>query len=306
MALKVTFPANTTSITVGGLYQWDYGRVLEIECAEFGSEIMEVHFACHNMTEAVVRPCTFANGVGTVTIPDRCLEQSGNITAWIYKIVGSQGHTVKTIILPVVARTRPSKSQDIPAEYIDKYAEALTEINEAVDALEKGNITISNAIHANTADSAETAKSASNATYATSAGSATTAGSANTASNATYATSAGSANTAKSAESADLLNFSIDNRYCRIFLSNGLGNTSKKFDQGFYLIIYETSGITLSGIGYIGKNNGAGDEYCVPVGKMALLYCESESGADVNLVYSDGDSTPAIQTNGILDFFKMT
>ena len=46
MAIKVVFPANTSSITVAGLYQWDYGQTLEIECPEIGSEIVEVHFAC--------------------------------------------------------------------------------------------------------------------------------------------------------------------------------------------------------------------------------------------------------------------
>lgn len=173
MAIKVLFSQNQDTIIINGLYQWDYGRVLEIECTEFGSEIMEVHFACRGMEEAIVRPCTFSNGIGTVTIPDRCLEQTNDIKAWIYKVESTEGHTVKTIILPVVARTRPSKSQDIPTEYINKYAEALTEINEAVDALEKGNIIVAKATHAVKADSATTAVNATSATYATSAGSAT-------------------------------------------------------------------------------------------------------------------------------------
>ena len=46
MAIKVVFPTGAASITVAGLYQWDYGQTLEIECPEIGSEIVEVHFAC--------------------------------------------------------------------------------------------------------------------------------------------------------------------------------------------------------------------------------------------------------------------
>ena len=177
MAVKVLFPSGASTATVSGLYQWDFGQSLEIECVELGSEIMEVHFACTGMTEAIVRPCTFADGVGTVIIPDRCLEQTSTITAWIYSIDESQGHTVKTIILPIIARTRPSASRDVPAEYVDKYAEALTAINTAVNNLENGNVTVKKAESATNADNATTAQNATNATYATSAGSATTAGS---------------------------------------------------------------------------------------------------------------------------------
>lgn len=172
MAIKVNFTNGAPTATASGLYQWDYGQTLEIECAELGSEIMEVHFACRSMSEAIVRSCSFSNGVGTVTIPDQCLEQADTITAWIYSISGTQGHTVKTITLPVTARTRPSVSRDVPMEYINLYGEALNEINEAINNLENGNITAAKATHANTANSANTATNAGSASYATSAGSA--------------------------------------------------------------------------------------------------------------------------------------
>ena len=173
MAIKVNFTNGAPTATASGLYQWDYGQTLEIECAELGSEIMEVHFACRGMSEAIVRSCSFSNGVGTVTIPDQCLEQAEPITAWVYSISGTQGHTVKTITLPIIARTRPSVSRDVPMEYINLYGEALDEINEAINNLENGNITAANAKHANTANSANTATNAGSASYATSAGSAT-------------------------------------------------------------------------------------------------------------------------------------
>ena len=175
MAIKVQFSTGESTATVKGLYQWDYGQVLEIECAEIGSEILEVHFACPNMSEAIVRTCAFTNGIGTVTIPDECLEQTSAVTAWVYKVDSTQGHTIKTISLPITARTRPSNSRDVPADYTDKYGQLIEEVNEAVDAIEKGNVTAANALSANTAGHATTAGSATSATYATSAGSANSA-----------------------------------------------------------------------------------------------------------------------------------
>ena len=181
MAIKVRFNEGESVVTVTSLYQWDYGQALEIECLEIGTELMEVHFACSGMSEAIVRACQFVDGIGTVNIPDQCLEQTNNITAWLYSISANQGHTIKTMTIPVIGRIRPSALRDVPPEYINKYAEAIEEINEAVNSIEKGNITAVRAISANTAKSADTAKNAESATYATSAGSATTAGSANTA-----------------------------------------------------------------------------------------------------------------------------
>lgn len=180
MAIKVQFPTGASTITVSGLFQWDYGQTLEIECAEIGSEILEVHFACHNMTEAIVRTCTFSNGVGTVTIPDECLEQTSAVTAWVYEVDSTQGHTIKTIVLPITARTRPSRNRDVPTDYVDAYGQLIEEVNEAIDAIENGSVTVAKAKAADTAGHATTAGSATSASYATSAGSASTAGKAST------------------------------------------------------------------------------------------------------------------------------
>lgn len=169
MALKVIFPVGTNDISIKGLYQWDYGQTLEIEAGDIGTEIVEVHFACTNMTEAIVRSCSFVDGIGTVTVPDQCLEQSSNITAWIYKIKGAEGHTIKTITLPIVARIKPSKLRDIPPEIYDKYVELITEVNEIIDNLENGTVTVGKAqtaVNANHATSAGNAASASHATSA--------------------------------------------------------------------------------------------------------------------------------------------
>lgn len=283
MAIKALIPANQNTVTVGGLYQWDYGQVLEIECAELGSEIMEVHFACRGMTEAIVRPCTFANGVGTVTIPDRCLEQASNITAWVYQINSTQGHTVKVITLSVVERTRPSKSQDVPTDYVNQYAEALTEINEAINALENGTVTVATATRAISADSATTATSAVNATRATSAG------------------------RADRATSADYINLNIDRPHYNISLKSGFGSTTQNFEEGIYLVTYTASSITLSGMGYIGGNNGRLNHYSISLGRASIMYQEYvDDGAGVTLFHCGENDNPVVLMSGVLKFYKLS
>ena len=290
MAHKVVFPENATSITVAGLYQWDYGQVLEIECHDIGSEIVEVHFACHNMSEAIVRPCTFANGIGTVIIPDRCLEQTSAITAWIYRVDGTGGHTIKTITLPLTPRTRPGKTRDIPAETVDKYGELIEQVNVAVEALEAGTITAANALNAKTAESATTAQNAVSASYATSAGSSTIAGSA------TYASSV-----------------LVSPDYCFIEITDGGGTTDINFAAGLYFVAYSDSyGKTvLSGVGYIGANEGSLNTYIVPLGTGILYYDEygsdstaSGAGAEVSVI-SSSEYGLSIPSSGTLIFARI-
>ena len=175
MPVKVNLPVGKNDVTTSGLFQWDYGQILEIETTEIGTEIVEVHFACPDMSEAIVCSCSFLNGVGTVQIPDRCLEQSSTISAWIYRISGTQGYTWKVIHLPVTSRTRPSVNREIPQEVGDKYTQLITEINETVDALENGNVTAAKAQKAENATYAEGAGNAANANHAVSADGATTA-----------------------------------------------------------------------------------------------------------------------------------
>lgn len=183
MAIKVSFPSDTDSVIVRGLYQWDYGQTLELELPDIGTEIAEVHFACEGMNEAIVRPCSFVNGLGSVTIPDHCLEQTTPIKAWIFRTDGTQGHTVKMVSLPVNARTRPAKTQDVPQEFVSEYALLIESVNSLINELENGNVTVKNAKNAETAGQANSAKTASQA------------GTAN------YSVTAGTANTAKVANS---------------------------------------------------------------------------------------------------------
>ena len=180
MAIKVTFSQGQTETRAPSLHQWDRGQMLEIESAEFPT-IIEVHFACRSMTEAVRHVCSVNNGVAVVEIPNRCLEQTESITAWVYEVDGSTGTTTKTITIPVIARTRPSRDEDVPAEVSDTYTELIEAVNEAVDDLVSGKVMVASAAKATSADRATWAENASSAANATSAGFATRAGTATSA-----------------------------------------------------------------------------------------------------------------------------
>lgn len=171
MAIKVTLSAGITSAKTTSLFQWDYGQQLEIVSDDL-PPIVEVHFACKGMSEAVVVPCSITDGTGIVTIPDSCLEQSTDITAWVYSIEGTQGKTVKTITIPIVARIRPGRSETIPQGFSDQYTELISQINDAIGDLKDGSVTVKKA---ETADLATKAASATNASFANTANTANTA-----------------------------------------------------------------------------------------------------------------------------------
>lgn len=131
MNLKAIFPSGATELTVNGLHQWDYGRKLDIHAPDLPA-LVEVHFACPGMDEAIVRVSSAVGGVATVTIPDRCLEQSSPVTAWVYEVGETSGQTIKTLTLNVKARTRPQVAETLTPEICDKYTEAVGAMNEAI------------------------------------------------------------------------------------------------------------------------------------------------------------------------------
>ena len=162
MAIRVTLSSGITSAKTTSLFQWDYGQQLEIVSDDLPS-VVEVHFACKGMSEAVVMPCSITDGSGIVTIPDSCLEQSTDITAWVYSIEGTQGKTLKTITIPIVARIRPGRSKTIPQGFSDQYTELISQINDAIGALKDGTVIVKKA---ETADTSSKATSATNAAFA--------------------------------------------------------------------------------------------------------------------------------------------
>lgn len=189
MSVRATFSADAKSVTTKALYQWDYGQLLEIEATDLPS-IIEVHFSCSGMNEAIVTSCSVADGLGVITIPNSCLEQSSQITAWVYEIEGAQGRTTKMITIPVTARMRPGRTEEIPQEIKDKYTELIEQVNDALGTLANGTVITKRAENADKADYATSAGNASSAAYATSSGSAAQADKANSALSANVAQTA--------------------------------------------------------------------------------------------------------------------
>lgn len=157
MNLKAIFPAGATELTVNGLHQWDHGRKLDIHAPDLPA-IVEVHFACPGMDEAIVRVGSAAGGVVTVAIPDRCLEQSSPITAWVYEVGENYGQTLKTLTLNIMPRMRPQTAEAIDPETSDKYTEAVAAMNEATAAMQNGDIKAKEADSATEADKASKIK----------------------------------------------------------------------------------------------------------------------------------------------------
>lgn len=193
MAIKVGFLAGETEKRASSLYQWDYGQTLEIE-APYLPTIVEVHFACRDMKDAIVCVCSATLGVATVTIPDLCLEHTGEITAWVYGIEGTSGRTMYRITIPIVSRARPSRSDAIPEDVQDNYTQLISEVNEAVEKITDGAVVAARATHAETATNATNASNAASASHAESAANATNATNANLAAEANKAQCDGDGN----------------------------------------------------------------------------------------------------------------
>lgn len=118
MGIKAVFPAGVTDLTVHGLHQWDRGQILEIHDSTLPASI-EVHFAHRGMDVAPVVLCSVADGVATARIPDVCLKQTTPVVAWVYEANDASGQTIRTIIMPLVARARPENVAEGAAAYVD-------------------------------------------------------------------------------------------------------------------------------------------------------------------------------------------
>lgn len=169
MSIKATFPAGVTAMTVNGLHQWDYGRTLEIEAPDLPA-LVEIHFACAGMLEAVVRSCALIDGKVTAAIPDICLEQTSPVIAWVYEIGETNGRTTRTVTLPITQRAKPQGSVTIAPATADKYTEAVAAINAIMDGFENGGVVAGRAAEADHAAEAAYATEAGYATEAETAG----------------------------------------------------------------------------------------------------------------------------------------
>ena len=169
--IQVTIPAGVSSATVHGLHQWDYGRQLQIKADGLDSSLLEVHFECPGMKEAEVRVTQLVDGVPTVSIPDRCLEQSAPIRAWVCLVDGTSGRTALEVTLTVTPRLKPSAAgtAELEEEAGNKYDQLFGLMNEAYDAIEACKNVEANADEAQAAANTSVASASQAQTAATSA-----------------------------------------------------------------------------------------------------------------------------------------
>lgn len=130
--IKAFFNENVDEITVHGLTQWDKGQRLEITLSSLPASF-EVHFSYRRHDMAYVVEATATDGVAVVAIPNLILQQPYDAIAWLYVTEGDAGETIKTINLPIEARTKPSDYVYTEIEILD-----YKNLDKRIDTLEKG------------------------------------------------------------------------------------------------------------------------------------------------------------------------
>ena len=128
--VNVTFNGKTRTVT-DGLFQYDYGQILNFTDLELPEEF-EIDF-----TMADAEPAeTYLGENNQVQIPDKYLQKSGNLKAYIYLHTGdTDGETVYTIVTPV--RARPERTDPTPSETQRSRIDTLIEqMDEAVETAE--------------------------------------------------------------------------------------------------------------------------------------------------------------------------
>lgn len=111
MSVIADFTGGKHEVKVPGLYQYDYGQILEIKGIENLQEDFEVHFSVGTY-QSLVMQGKIENQVATVSIPDDVMQQKTDKSkAWIYVEDENSGKSIKTIILLIEPR---EISSDIP------------------------------------------------------------------------------------------------------------------------------------------------------------------------------------------------
>lgn len=126
--------SNLSSATVYGLDQYDYGQKLELHGLSL-PEAVEVHFAIDkSTTEAERRVGITKDGVTTVAIPDKMLEQSRPIVAYVYVTDSVSGKTVRKVTMPINPRQKPQNfvSPDDPLKE-DPFRDAVMAVTDATE-----------------------------------------------------------------------------------------------------------------------------------------------------------------------------
>lgn len=93
--------------TVGSLYQWDTGKILEIRGLSL-ARVPEIHFTNSTLDLAIVRyPEMDEAGIIRVAVPDLLLKRRNNLIAYICDREGVDFTTLFQIVIPVKPRNKP-------------------------------------------------------------------------------------------------------------------------------------------------------------------------------------------------------
>lgn len=125
------------------VYRYDYGQVLEIAGLEL-SNGFEVHFQNGTEHPEIRQGTVDENNVCTVAVPDITLSLGYDYAlAWVYVKTPESGTTVKTIVINILPREKPSDApavDDYPqikkyADYVKENAEKVSEAEAVADKL---------------------------------------------------------------------------------------------------------------------------------------------------------------------------
>lgn len=124
-------------------YRYDYGQTLEIAGLEL-SDGFEVHFQNGTENPEIRQGTVDENGVGIVSVPDVTLSLGYDYAlAWAYVKTPDSGTTIKTIVINILPREKPSDAppvDDYPqikkyADYVKENAEKVSEAEAVADKL---------------------------------------------------------------------------------------------------------------------------------------------------------------------------
>ena len=111
----VEFASGTTAKTITGLFQWNFGQILQIKGLDLPSAV-EVHFALRRSGEALRRIGVTKDGVTEVEIPDvlfkTMMTSDYDIYAYVYVSDEEYGSTTHEIVMKVKSRPMPEDIQN--------------------------------------------------------------------------------------------------------------------------------------------------------------------------------------------------
>ena len=129
--LEAIFTENVLTITLNGLYQWDYGQKLHIKGLELG-ETEQIHFSNTKEKEAIVMPLVKHGEQYICDIPNVLLEKWWDITAWVYDVGENSGETIRTVILKVEPRVKPQDFISTNPDANDILSDVLNKIDQNI------------------------------------------------------------------------------------------------------------------------------------------------------------------------------